>query len=312
MGKSGRDNFTQKTKLELAGRAGNHCSNPSCRRITSGPSSTTNGTISLGVAAHITAASPGGARYNHNLSSEQRRGLDNGIWLCVECSALIDKVDSDYSVEQIQEWKRRSEISARSGIEFPGSFAAGNANAAIVPIAFLFKSQSILSKSPRISNVVQKITIKPMHDAKKVKELPPNISVSVVGDPRIGLDYNIVELTIQNAGTGAADWASIHLNCHTASIQNISSQDTGRVEINYTGGGGKSQFAEMLVSNLRPQEIVHASLKIDIGTSFNVTAQDSQDQSPYPAYVFEVGYGEVKPSSAKRPAPDKDNFPFMI
>jgi hypothetical protein len=44
----------------------------------------------LGVAAHITAASPDGPRYDQNLSSEQRKSPDNGIWLCQNCAKLVD------------------------------------------------------------------------------------------------------------------------------------------------------------------------------------------------------------------------------
>ncbi|SEH54401.1 hypothetical protein SAMN05660691_00004 [Rheinheimera pacifica] len=65
--------------------------------------------MSIGVAAHICAASPGGPRYNPNMSEEQRTSYDNGIWLCQTCSRLIDVDERRFSVELLQTWKREAE-----------------------------------------------------------------------------------------------------------------------------------------------------------------------------------------------------------
>jgi hypothetical protein len=53
---------------------------PGYSQTTSGPEADPSGAI-IGVAAHITAASPEGARYDPSLPPEQRRAADNGIWL---------------------------------------------------------------------------------------------------------------------------------------------------------------------------------------------------------------------------------------
>ncbi len=75
-----RDDFAQRTKDILAKRAGFLCSNPSCRALTSGPSNGTDeGTVNLGVAAHIKAAAPGGPRYDPRQTPEQRSSLTNGL-----------------------------------------------------------------------------------------------------------------------------------------------------------------------------------------------------------------------------------------
>ena len=58
-----RDNFSEATKKLLADRAGRKCSNPYCRRTTIGPQLGDKGTVNIGEAAHIYAASPGGKRY---------------------------------------------------------------------------------------------------------------------------------------------------------------------------------------------------------------------------------------------------------
>lgn len=106
-----RDNFTQATVQRLAKRVGFRCSNPECRKPTSGPG-TDGGTVSLGVAAHITAASEGGPRFNEHLTSEGRRDGENGIWLCQQCSRLVDADDSAYDVADLIEWKTFAEAAA--------------------------------------------------------------------------------------------------------------------------------------------------------------------------------------------------------
>ena len=106
---SNRDEFTLSTKRILAERAGQRCSNPDCGRSTSGPSD--DGSVDstrLGKAAHITAASEGGPRYDPKISLEQRRSPENGIWLCAECADRVDKREnkSQYPVELLKKWKK--------------------------------------------------------------------------------------------------------------------------------------------------------------------------------------------------------------
>ncbi|MBB2841758.1 UNVERIFIED_ORG: hypothetical protein GGE64_005543 [Rhizobium etli] len=72
-GKSQRDNFTEPTKRLLAQRVGWLCSNPECTKPTVGPQKGGPGTMNIGVAAHITAASEGFARYDARLTPEERK-----------------------------------------------------------------------------------------------------------------------------------------------------------------------------------------------------------------------------------------------
>src|SRR6266496_4515893 len=62
-----RDEFTEDVKRTLAARTGNACSNPGCYAVTSGPQSNSAKALNVGVAAHISAASEGGQRYNPSL-----------------------------------------------------------------------------------------------------------------------------------------------------------------------------------------------------------------------------------------------------
>jgi hypothetical protein len=112
-----RDDFDQKTKDILAKRVGFKCSNPNCRKPTSGPSSDSDKSINVGVASHITAASEGGPRYDKNLPTQERKSVENGIWLCQTHSKLIDCDEINYTVDLIKEWKRLSEQSALLELE---------------------------------------------------------------------------------------------------------------------------------------------------------------------------------------------------
>ncbi|ANU38704.1 hypothetical protein [Vibrio scophthalmi] len=107
-----RDNFTAKTIETLRLRVAEKCSNPSCRAPTSAPSPDPLKRLSGGRAAHITAAAPLGARYDANLSPEQRMDISNGIWLCMSCAWKIDSNAQLYSVDLLHEWKTRAEFSA--------------------------------------------------------------------------------------------------------------------------------------------------------------------------------------------------------
>ncbi|MDC5514226.1 hypothetical protein V8P92_14200 [Acinetobacter baumannii] len=109
-----RDNFSEKVKKLLQERAGNHCSNPSCRCLTSGPNYDDMKASRIGVAAHISAAAQGGPRYDIRLSSEERKSINNGIWLCQNCAKLIDSDENFYTKQCIIEWKRIAEETARA------------------------------------------------------------------------------------------------------------------------------------------------------------------------------------------------------
>jgi len=112
-----RDEFDDKTKEMLARRVGFRCSNPNCRKLTSGPQTDPAKAVNIGVAAHITAASQGGPRYNARLSSEERKSIDNGIWLCQNCAKLVDNDEQRYTTDLLIDWKRLSEQAALLEVE---------------------------------------------------------------------------------------------------------------------------------------------------------------------------------------------------
>lgn len=108
-----RDDFNKPTRETLAARAAMRCSNPSCRRATSkaDPNDEENW-IDLGIAAHITGASPGGPRYNSAISREARCSAANGLWLCHHCAKEIDSAASTFTVDTLKTWKRQAEACA--------------------------------------------------------------------------------------------------------------------------------------------------------------------------------------------------------
>src|SRR5712691_11914232 len=100
------DEFLARVRKTIAHRAGHRCANPNCRRLTSKPDPEDLGRyIDLGTAAHITAASPGGPRYDGALTAEQRSAPDNGLWLCRNCGKEIDSAPDTFPVMLLREWK---------------------------------------------------------------------------------------------------------------------------------------------------------------------------------------------------------------
>ena len=100
-----RDDFPQRIRETLGRRVNFLCSNPDCPLGTIGPHSDADKSVNKGVAAHISAAAPGGKRYDASMTSEQRSSIDNGIWLCQNCAKLIDSDESRYTTELLRAWK---------------------------------------------------------------------------------------------------------------------------------------------------------------------------------------------------------------
>lgn len=100
-----RDNFSKKVIRTLREQVSYRCSNPECRVMTAAPGDTEDGVNRVGQAAHISAASPSGPRYEKNMSAKERASENNGIWLCNICAKKIDNSPSEYPVETLKEWK---------------------------------------------------------------------------------------------------------------------------------------------------------------------------------------------------------------
>ena len=127
-----RDEFPRRVVILLAARAGHTCSNPNCRRPTSGPDSE-QGTMNIGVAAHISAAAPGGPRFDSQLTSIERSAASNGIWLCQSCAKLIDSDPVQFMPDLLLSWKESSEARAQHLLQFPQASQSSDEPALVLP-----------------------------------------------------------------------------------------------------------------------------------------------------------------------------------
>jgi len=193
-----RDVFPIQVKRTLAERAGQRCSNPDCKRITSGPHTISNQSIIVGVAAHIFAAAPGGKRYDPNMTPEQRSSIENGIWLCQTCAKLIDSDEKKYTPELLKKWKIEHENSiskelVRSGLvnkEFVEAVPKVTArvlvdaglNPAKVHLILKAQDKAAQQKNDRLANFLNSYVDKELHG------VPPVWRALIAGFPIIGED----------------------------------------------------------------------------------------------------------------------------
>lgn len=100
-------NIKGSTKRRLDTLSGNQCAAPACER----PCIAKDGKSIISKICHIEAASPNGARYNPNMSNDERRHFDNLILLCDECHTMIDNKEneSEYPVPLLKKWKKDHE-----------------------------------------------------------------------------------------------------------------------------------------------------------------------------------------------------------
>lgn len=77
----------------------------------------------IGVAAHITAAAPGGPRYDPLMGDHERSSESNGIWTCQTHAKFVDDNPSICTIDELQRWKRLHEKwvfdRVASGAELP-------------------------------------------------------------------------------------------------------------------------------------------------------------------------------------------------
>ncbi len=176
-----RDEFTQKVKDELAKQVAHRCSNPEHRIITIGPSEEGKSN-SIGEAAHICAASKGGPRYDPSMTREERRSIDNGIWLCANCAKDIDRDVQRFTVEILKQWKASAIATARAelGNQLPSD------------------TETINTLTTALSGNVTDLPVRAVtniHAAveQALQNLDPRLSVKssrVNGETRVGISFN--------------------------------------------------------------------------------------------------------------------------
>lgn len=101
--------FSKQTIDILARRARFQCSNPDCGVQTIGPHTQEEKSTSIGEAAHIFGANFGAARYDENVSITTRSAITNGIWLCRNCHAEIDRDQERFPSDLLFTWRKKHE-----------------------------------------------------------------------------------------------------------------------------------------------------------------------------------------------------------
>ncbi|MFK5950511.1 MAG: hypothetical protein QM500_17295 [Methylococcales bacterium] len=169
-----RDDFLKTVIEKLKNRVGSRCSNPNCRVSTTAASDESDDKVnSIGVAAHICAASAGGPRYSPEMNREQRRSIKNGIWLCSPCSIKIDRDVATYTVASLREWKKNAEILGKKelGKKLPSeNDSIDTVTAALtgLPKKFLSTAISNVHKATAqsLENLDPRFCVKTSHDEK--------------------------------------------------------------------------------------------------------------------------------------------------
>ena len=82
-----------------------------------------------GRAAHITAASMNGPRFDPSLTDTQRKDISNGIWLCIAHSYEVDDDASRHTVEELKDWKATAEARALEVLGRPAFLPVGTPSA---------------------------------------------------------------------------------------------------------------------------------------------------------------------------------------
>lgn len=130
------------------------CSNPECRLPTAGPDGD-GGVTNTGVAAHICAASPGGARYDSDMTSEDRSNIQNGIWLCQNHAKIIDDDEATYSSIKLHQWKNIAEkIASVEALGYSVKKARPFADLERKAPALIAEMREDLSKCPLIREII--------------------------------------------------------------------------------------------------------------------------------------------------------------
>lgn len=205
-----RDNFTQKTIETLKTRVAHRCSNPDCRIVTAGPTTDISKSNIIGEAAHLYAAAPGGPRYDSTMSADKRKSIENAIWLCSNCSDLIDKDPDAYPIELLNEWKQRAEQLALEelGKKLPDKLDAINTLTTALTgscnksIPDMLRNVSVAS-----ANYLQKLDPRFRVDVEYVNQATKYTFFSNSDDP---IDFNL-KFTLDNSND-SSDYFSEMMN----------------------------------------------------------------------------------------------------
>lgn len=152
-----RDEFTQSTKAAMAKRSAFLCA--ICKSLTVGPSAENQFSVTnIGVAAHITAASKGGPRYDPSMTSEQRSSINNGIWLCHNHGASVDRDTVTWPSEKLLEIKTQHEKHVYANLGIPPTTASDLHFPCVDPLSLEPREYAFISVSEMLAPYKELLT----------------------------------------------------------------------------------------------------------------------------------------------------------
>lgn len=286
-----RDEFSKDVKEILAKRVGTLCANPQCSVPTYGPSESPSKSLNKGVAAHIRAAAQGGPRYDPNISSEERKSISNGIWLCESCAKLIDSDQKCYTIGVLERWKSVAEERARKALENPRVVNFGPDFADTI-LLITIQRHSFYPSHSHLDNgkyARRKMTMRPIQAKRDL--IGPKIPV-VLAANLCPLGFWLITLTCQNQGTGVDQYIKIDVHFEHGKPA-ILSTEILHDRVHLSGGGLKgSSFASFFIRELLPNETMAAKIvaRSDMEFEASLWTQNSGDSSE--VFIYELLFGE--------------------
>jgi len=88
------------TRHVLYFRSGNQCAFPRCNRELVEEKAESDKHSIVGIICHIKGQKPRSARYDPNMSDEERNGVDNLVVFCPTHHKIVDDQPNEYTVER--------------------------------------------------------------------------------------------------------------------------------------------------------------------------------------------------------------------
>lgn len=285
-----RDEFNRDTKDNLARRVGTLCSNPQCSTPTYGPSQTPSKTLSIGVAAHIRAASEGGPRYDPNMSSEQRKSIANGIWLCESCAKLIDTDSIRYTTAVLERWKQVAEKRAAKALENPRIVNIGPDFADTVLVVTIQRN-SFFPKTSKFGTKKLgrvKLSYKAIRANRELLETKLPLQLT----NKLPDGYSVITMFCQNQGTGIEEYVKFEIHFESGTFAILSTEiPYDRVQLS-SGGQKNSNFASFFIRELLPNEALSASVVARSNAEFDAKLWTQNSRQSSEVFIYELTIGE--------------------
>lgn len=109
--------FSKSVKTALAQRAAYICSNPDCRCMTLRLSGDEASKATYRGRAVAICGAEGGLRHDASMNSNQRKAIDNAIFLCVKCAETTSRnKGAHYPASLLRQWKEQHKRWVRANL----------------------------------------------------------------------------------------------------------------------------------------------------------------------------------------------------